>query len=455
MENRTLWCVSILCACVLSLTLLAPRVHAEHDAVEAAPTAVPDTAAVATNAASPVPVSVIRIAKVTDMPTAWVAGTQLYIKGNVDMSDEQIESLRVALNNDHKYWTVVVAQNVDDEKFSSQLVKEKSGLDAALYAVTTALPQQPRFQAHLVEDSFATGMILFISLTPAAVVPHVSSYYLHYVDSRSGFGEPARKDFTQDLISGGDVRQTALKVMRALDGYFNEEYSKKAGSKGVLFLVAAGVLVAVLVTVMIRSSLENDRKFRASMLKSVRRILAERRNEIQALIRRRNTLFRDMEEVESISDSATKVDAKRAVTDLASLCLKYVAAEEIVQMYAQKKIPIAARTENEKLKEEERVYAALMAHNCSFNLKWKFGPELLAGLFGNELAFGERRVLLSVRQLLWVQEEELNISFPEASLNQLLHQIADTVRRADVALDGLEAKKGAEAREVFPAAMAK
>jgi len=446
MQNRNQVGVSVLCSSLLvcfsicygllltSCTVLSAQLaHAQGITQQQANVESPEQK----------PVAVIRLDKVTDLPSKWQQNVSLYIKGDVEMSEEHITTLANELRGYYAHWTVVVAQQVDDEVLNSQIVQGKTGLEAVQHVLGNGLMLLPRFQNANTVDNWSSGMILLVTIEPPLVVLVVSPAYSNFVlnseaevESESEAEEPF--DGGQILKTTGDVRHTVISVAHEMEQRFQTARSKKDVSLGGAVVLIVFVVVVIFgVRMLVRHWKQSA--LRHSVAVSLQRNLDEKAAGIRKLMAKRNELLRSKAAISELDDSE-RGEALRIVKSLSSLCLKWLNAVEIVERFRDGNIYIPDRKQYDTAVEEERVHKCLLDSNISLNNSWKFGPVMLGVFFSNESALEKGTYENSVEGLLWVIEEELDLAH-SGNLRTLLSAISSALTDLESYITRFEARR--------------
>jgi hypothetical protein len=168
------------------LCLLSPRAHAQ----------LPAQSAPQSDSARPLVVT-----RATDVIRQWQPHQHLYVKGNLGVSTDLLDTLEQWLDNHATNWVVVLAENAQGETYTDAEGQSYQGVEAVNHALGKGLMNQTTFSQQTdlrTQERNAAFFILFLR-------ERKLSYYGSDAQDRRGLGE----DHWQ-----GNLDQPAVSAMR-------------------------------------------------------------------------------------------------------------------------------------------------------------------------------------------------------------------------------------------------
>lgn len=135
-----------------------------------------------------------RVSGVMDLITRWAPDKNLYVEGDIGVSEENLNRLATWLKNEHPNWTVYLAQHSQNETYTDASGTRHTGESALQYCLGHELPNRTKFNT-LVDGTTGepNGAILYITFDTRRVGYFAESAY----DNRN-IGE---KSWAQNLDS--------------------------------------------------------------------------------------------------------------------------------------------------------------------------------------------------------------------------------------------------------------
>ncbi len=183
---RALFSAGCTLATIGLLGLLSPRAHAQ----------LPAQSPTQSDSAHP-----LTVTRATDVIRQWQPHQHLYVKGNLGVSPDLLDTLEQWLDHHATNWVVVLAENAQGETYTDAEGQTYQGVEAVNYALGKGLMNQTSFSRQIdprTQERNAAFFILFLR-------ERKLSYYGSDAQDRRGLGE----DHWQ-----GNLDQPAVSAMR-------------------------------------------------------------------------------------------------------------------------------------------------------------------------------------------------------------------------------------------------
>jgi hypothetical protein len=164
----------------------------------------------------------VPVANATDVVKLWQAQQHLYVKGNLGVSQDQLDSLQTWLDENALNWTVVLVESATGERYTDTAGQTYFGLDAVGHALGKGLPNQTAFGQQVeprTREANGAFFLLFLK-------ERKFSYFASDAQDNRGLGEAnwvgnLDQPALAAMRSGGRivdaVKNTILNINRQLD----------------------------------------------------------------------------------------------------------------------------------------------------------------------------------------------------------------------------------------------
>jgi hypothetical protein len=171
----------------------------------------------------------VSVRSAEDVIRVWTPNQHVYVKGNLGLGNQQLTELEDWLQKNGPHWTVVLMEQAQDERYSSQDGRTFAGLDAVEFALGHGLANRTKFGSLEHPQTGETDGCVFVLF----LRERKFSYYGSDTQDRRGIGESAwlgnlDREAIQAMRNGGRIIDAVKNTVETVNSRLEKSLAREA-----------------------------------------------------------------------------------------------------------------------------------------------------------------------------------------------------------------------------------